>query len=190
MASRKTAGVQRLAVPVLAATATAVALAIAGGAAPLADAHSLFNSAEQTIGQYRMQVATLPEFPQVGETSQILFRLTDRDLDEVGRFTMGVRIFYDGQRIQTIPPTAIDGGHWQKEYVFETSGNHVFRVDVYDIAEDGGVLTYTFNMSTQSPFGYVFIAAITAGAVVFTVVVGYIYLPGMLGGRRAKSGSS
>jgi hypothetical protein len=39
------------------------------------------------------------------------------------------------------------------------------------------ILTYTFNMGTQSPFGMVFIGAITTGALVFTGVVLYIYLP-------------
>ena len=139
-------------------------------------AHSLFNSAEQTIGDYRMQIATLPEFPQVGETSQILFRLTDRDLNEVDRFTMGIRIFFNDQQIQTIRPQLVYGGHWEMDYIFETSGNHIFRVDVYDKAESG-LLTYTFNMSTQNPFGYIFIIAITTGAAMFAIVVGYIYLP-------------
>ena len=30
-----------------------------------------------------------------------------------------------------------------------------------------GILTYTFNMGTQSPFGFIFIGAITTGALVF-----------------------
>jgi len=161
----------------------AVSLAAFGIAAiPGAGAHSLFNSAEQTIGEYRMQVATLPEFPQMGEISQILFRFTDRELEEVDRFTMGVRIFINDQQIKTIPPQSIEGGHWQTDYVFENSGNHIFKVDVYDKGERG-LLTYTFNMSTQSPFGYVFIIAITMGAAMFAIVIGYIYLPKRLRGR-------
>jgi hypothetical protein len=40
-----------------------------------------------------------------------------------------------------------------------------------------GVLTYTFNMGTQSPFGYIFIIAITIGALSLGVVVTYIYFP-------------
>jgi uncharacterized integral membrane protein len=43
--------------------------------------------------------------------------------------------------------------------------------------ESDGVLTYTFNMGTQSPFGFVFIGAITTGALVFAGVMVYIYLP-------------
>lgn len=169
----------RVPAPALAVLLPAVLLA---APVPGAGAHSLFNSAEQTIGDFRMQVATLPEFPQVGEASQILFRLTDRDLNEVDRFTMGIRIFFNDQQVGAVPPRSVDGGHWEMDYVFETSGNHIFKVDVYDKGERG-LLTYTFNMSTQSPFGYVFIIAITAGAAMFAVVVGYVYLPGRLRGR-------
>ncbi len=143
---------------------------------PMADAHSLFNSAEQSIGNHRMQIATLPEFPQVGEKSQILFRFTDENLNEVDQFTMGIRVEQNEKRIQTFQPQLIEDGHWEMDYVFENSGNHVFRVDVYNLGKNG-ILTYTFNMSTQSPFGYVFFFAITIGAVMFAIVIGYIYLP-------------
>ena len=49
----------------------------------------LFNSSEQTLGDYRVQIATQPEFPQIGERSQILIRVTDQNGEEVDRFTMG-----------------------------------------------------------------------------------------------------
>ena len=45
-----------------------------------AQAHSLFNSSEETLGEYRVQIATQPEFPQIGEKSQVLLRVTDTDL--------------------------------------------------------------------------------------------------------------
>ena len=73
--------------------------------------HSMFNSAEETLGGYRVQVATLPEFPQIGETSQILFRVTDLDLEEVDRFTLGARFFYNGQQVDAMPPKSYQGGH-------------------------------------------------------------------------------
>ena len=50
-----------------------------------AQAHSLFNSSEETLGEYRVQIATLPEFPQIGEKSEILIRVTDDDFNEVVR---------------------------------------------------------------------------------------------------------
>lgn len=139
--------------------------------------HSMFNSAESTLGGYRVQVATLPEFPEIGEPSQILFRVTDIDFEEVDRFTLGARIFYNGQQIDTIPPRSYEGGHVEMDFVWKNSGNHIVRVDLYDMDGTSGVLTYTFNMGTQSPFGYIFFIAITVGALALGIVVTYIYFP-------------
>ena len=143
-------------------------------------AHSMFNSAEETLGGYRVQVATLPEFPQIGEKSQILFRVGDIDLKEVDHFTMGIRFFYNDQQVDAIEPQLHQGGHYELDYVWKNSGNHVVRIDLYDMGGKPGILTYTFNMGTQSPFGYIFIIAITVGAISLGAVVTYIYLPKIL----------
>ena len=71
-------------------------------------AHSLFNSAEEFYGGYRVQVATTPEFPQIDEPSQFLVRVTDADFEEVDSFTMGIRVFYNEQQVNAIPPTTIE----------------------------------------------------------------------------------
>ncbi|NIT57673.1 MAG: hypothetical protein GWN00_16015, partial [Aliifodinibius sp.] len=126
---------------------------------------------------YRVQIATLPEFPNVGEPSQVLFRVTDEDYNEVDRFTMGARIFFNDQLVDEIKPKSHEGSHWTMKYVFDNPGNHIVKVDLYDMDGEPGILTYTFNMSTQSPFGYIFIISITIGATMFAIVVGYIYLP-------------
>ena len=143
-------------------------------------AHSMFNSAEEFLGGYRVQVATLPEFPQIGEKSQILFRVGDSEFNEVDHFTMGVRFFYNDQQVDAINPELHKGGNYNLDYVWKTPGNHVVKVDLYDMGGKPGILTYTFNMGTQSPFGYVFIIAITVGAITLGIVVVYIYLPKIL----------
>ncbi|MEW6044813.1 MAG: hypothetical protein AB1608_11180 [Thermoproteota archaeon] len=137
--------------------------------------HSLFNSAESTIGDNRVQIATDPEIPQINDKTKILLRVTDLELNEVPRFTAGIRVFYDDVQVDGIPPQSIEGGHWSYDYVFDRPGNHIFRVDLYDA--EGKVITHTFNVSTQSPFGYIFIYVIVSGAVGLAIVVGYIYLP-------------
>ncbi len=147
-------------------------------AAPV-QGHSLFNSAEEFIGGYRVQIATLPEFPQIGEDSQILLRVTDAEFAEVDDFTVGTRFTYNGDQILATSPTPVEGSHWEMSFVFERPGNHIVYVDLYDTAP-GKILTYTFNIGTQSPFGYIFFIAITIGAVTFAIVVGYIYLPRIL----------
>ena len=151
-----------------------------------AQAHSLFNSSEETLGEYRVQIATQPEFPQIGEKSEILIRITDTDYNEVDRFTMGMRIFFNEEQIDAVRPQSIDGAHFNTDFVFYDSGNHIFRVDLYDATDDGQLLTFTFNLSTQSPFGYIFISAIAAGGIIFAGVIGIIFIPKIIK-RKSKS---
>ena len=127
-------------------------------------AHSLFNSADEKIGRYRVQIATLPEIPTINEQSQILFRVLDEDEKEVGKFRMGTRIYYNDVLVDTFPVQYHENGHWETDYVFTHPGIHIFRVDLYDIA-DNGVLTYTFNVSTLNPFGYIFYYVVIAGGI-------------------------
>ncbi len=141
-------------------------------------AHSMFNSGEKFEAGYRVQVATLPEFPEIGEPSTFLVRVSEGfEYTEVDRFTMGIRIYYNEELVDTIPPKSIEGAHWDIDYVWKNSGNHIVKVDLYDIGENQGVVTYTFNMGTQNPFGYIFFLAITVGAMGLVIVVGIVYLP-------------
>lgn len=142
-----------------------------------ANAHSMFNSAEKFYGGYRVQVATTPEFPQIGEPSQLLVRVTDSDFEEVDRFTMGIRFFYNDQQIDAIQPRSYEGGHMDSEYIWRNSGNHIVKIDLYNMGGESGVLTYTFNMGTQSPFGMIFFVSIIVGVLTLMVVVIYVYMP-------------
>jgi len=141
-----------------------------------ADAHSMFNSGEKFEAGYRVQVATLPEFPQIGEPSTFLIRVTEGfDYEEVDRFRMGIKIYYNEELVDTIPPKSIEGSHWDLDYVWKNSGNHIVKVDLYDVGENQGVVTFTFNMGTQNPFGYIFFIAIAIGGLFLAVTVGYVY---------------
>jgi len=149
------------------------------------NAHSMFNSAEEFYGGYRVQVATSPEFPQIDEPSKLLVRVTDSDFNEVDRFTMGIRFFYNDQQVDAILPQSHEGGHWDYDYVWRSSGNHIVKIDLYDMGANSGVLTYTFNMGTQSPFGLIFFMAIITGAVTLVVIMAYIYIPKKI--KRTRS---
>jgi hypothetical protein len=150
---------------------------------PEAEAHALFNSGEEWIGDYRIQIATQPEIPAVDEEIQVLLRIVDADFKELDQFTMGIRIFYDGEQIDAVMPNMYQNGHMEMDYIFEMSGNHVFRVDLYDVAADGEPLTYTFNISSQNTFGFVFISAVTMGGIMTAIIFIYVYLSK----RRSKS---
>ena len=150
---------------------------------PEAAAHALFNSGEEWIGDYRVQIATLPEIPAVDEEIQVLFQVVDGDFQELDQFTMGIRVFYDGEQIDAIMPQMYQNGHMEMDYIFEMSGNHIFRVDLYNISQDGRVLTYTFNIGAQNTFGFIFIGAITMGGIMTAIIFIYVYFSR----RKAKS---
>lgn len=150
--------------------------------AQYAEAHSLLNSAESTVGNNRIQIATDPEIPATNQTAKILLHVTDIDLRDVERFKIGIRVFYQDVQVDGIPPQTIEGGYWNFNYVFKKPGNHIFKVDLYD--SQNRITTHTFNMSTQNPFGYIFFYVIMSGAVGLAVLVAYIYLPIKLKSRR------
>ena len=150
---------------------------------PETEAHPLFNSGEEWIGDYRVQIATLPEIPAVDEEIQVLFQVVDSDFQELDQFTMGIRVFYNGEQIDAIMPQMYQNGHMEMDYIFEMSGNHIFRVDLYNISQDGRVLTYTFNIGAQNTFGFIFIGAITMGGIMTAIIFIYVYFSK----RKAKS---
>ena len=143
---------------------------------PGVEAHPMFNSGEEWIGDYRIQIATLPEIPALDEEIQVLFQVVDGDFQELDQFTMGIRVFYDGEQIDAVMPKMYQNGHMEMDYIFEMSGNHVFRVDLYDVSKDGQALTYIFNISAQNPFGYIFISAVTMGGIMTAIIFIYVYL--------------
>ena len=148
-----------------------------------ASAHSLFNSSDEKIGTHRVQIATLPEIPTVNEKSQLLFRVLDDNEKEVDKFRMGVRIYYNDELVDTIQSAYHETGHWQFDYVFKRPGIHIFRVDLYDVAKDGGVLTYTYNVTTLVPFGYIFYYTVISGG----FAVSGIIIWSLLSRKRSKA---
>ena len=153
---------------------------------PAAMGHSLFNSSEQFIAGHRVQVSTLPEFPQIGEPSDVLFRITDLDFEELPGAIIGIRINYNDVEVYSDGPRVIEGAHNSIKFVFENPGNHLLYVDLYGLKDvQSEKVTYTFNISTQSPFGYIFFLSIMVGGLVFSMILGYIYLPGIIKRRRS-----
>jgi len=142
-----------------------------------ANADSRFNSSEKSEAGYIVKISTEPEFPQINEPSQFLVRVTDENFVEVDRVTMGIRIFFNDQQIDTIPPISVDGGHWDFDYVWRQQGNHVVKIDLYNMGGKDDIITYTFNMGTQSPLGIIFFSVITVGILVFLGMMIYIYIP-------------
>jgi len=145
-------------------------------------AHPGYNSEEEIIGKYRVSTKTIPEIPTTGEPTTIVFTIYDLDYNEIKNFAASIRIFYHDELVDSIPLTYIDSHHWDLDYTFEKPGNHVVRFTVDNAGTDGRAITYTFNISTLNPFGYMFIFIISSGAIAAVGLMSWAILT-----RRKKS---
>jgi len=160
-----------------------------------ASAHDNFNSQDETIGNYEIQIATDPEIPSANQPFKLTFRVLNHQsasnilnslntqVSEVDHFRMGVRIYYNDQLVGTIPVQSFNGGEWSTTYAFHESGNHVVDVDLYDVGQNGKTVTYTFNVSVLNVFGPMFQYIISAGGIGCLVILGWI----LITRRKVKS---
>ena len=149
-----------------------------------ASAHSQLNSDSEAIGNYEVQIATIPEIPAANEPFKLEFRVLNyaqstnylnsfnTQNSEVDHFRMGLRVFYNDKLIDTISPQSHDGGQWVLPYTFHESGNHVVEVDLFDSGPNGETLTYQFNVSAVNIFGPIFVYIISAGGLgAFAIII-------------------
>ena len=153
-----------------------------------AHAHENLNSEDETIGNYELQVATDPEIPAADQPFKLNFRVLNHQsasnimnsfntqVSEVDHFRMGARIYYNNQLIGVIPVQSFSKGEWYTMYTFHESGNHIMSVDLYDVGPNGGVLTYTFNISVLNVFGPIFPYIISSGGIACFVLLGWIVI--------------
>jgi hypothetical protein len=139
-------------------------------------AHQLFNSSGQKIGKYYVQVATNPEIPTTGENTQIMMRISSTDGTELSDVPVSIEITKNGQDIDSIPQIVVTNGHHEFDYKFLEPGNYVFYVYLQDIYYSGNTITYTFNISTLNPFGYIFYSLISFAVAAPFVVMGIIFI--------------
>ena len=138
-------------------------------------AHQLFNSSGQKIGKYYVQVATDPEIPTTGQNTKIMMRVSSTDGTELSDVPISIEITRNGQDISKIPQIIVKNGHHEFDYKFLEPGNYVFYVYLQDIYFSGKTITYTFNISTLNPFGYIFYSLISFAVTAPFVVIGIIF---------------
>ena len=146
-------------------------------------AHQLFNSSGEKIGNYYVPSSHDPEIPTTGQNVKIMLRISSNDGTELSDVPISISITKNGQEIDKIPQIVVTGGHYELNYKFLEQGNYVFYIDVNDIYFTGKTITYIFNISTLSPFGYIFYSLITFAVVTPLVVITVIYITNK---RRSK----
>lgn len=141
---------------------------------PISFGHQLFNSEESRVAGYIMQIATEPEIPIIGKASHILFRVTDRNYDEVTDAIIGMKIYKDNMLLKEWHPRISSNGHLETDYMFIDPGIYIVEIDLY--TSEDNVITESFNISTLNPFGYIFYSLVLIGVIFPASLFGFLLL--------------
>lgn len=155
--------------------------------------HSLFNSEGEKIGNYYVQIATDPEIPTVGQEAKVLFQITTNNGDELTDIPITIRFTTSKIENGKFVPLEIDrihavvtNGHYEFKRTFDKSGNFIVFVDLEDIYYTGKTITFSFNLATLNPFGYIFYSLISFASITPFVVMGIIVYKNRRDKRRRK----
>ncbi|MGI0047245.1 MAG: hypothetical protein ACREBB_08665 [Nitrosotalea sp.] len=140
------------------------------------------NAESEVIGNYQVVITTDPLTPKVNQTTHMEFKIFNYNQGVYGdtsnyaetgvnHFTMGIRIFHNDNLVNEILPELHKGSVWSTDYVFHESGNHVLKVDLYDMDKDNQVVTYIFNIPVDTIFGPIFQYILIAAAMAFAITL-------------------
>ncbi|MDE1765656.1 MAG: hypothetical protein KGI27_05170 [Thaumarchaeota archaeon] len=142
-------------------------------------------SDSEAIGNYEVVLITDPYTPNVNQTTHIQLKVFNYNEGPYGsksnyasigvnHFLMGAKIYYNDNLVYEIPEALHEGNSWSFDYVFRESGNHVLKVNLYDVAENDPLETYVFNVPVLTGFGFIFSYLIIAACVAVASVLIWI----------------
>jgi len=136
--------------------------------------HPPFSTDSTRIGNYEIKIETTPPVPETGKDTVIHFLVLDENGTPVDKFRMGIQIYYNDNLQSSFPPDEHNSGRYDLDHVFEESGNHVIRVDLYDPQNDA-VLSHAFNIGVlnfyMNVFTYLVIAGLAGAAGIIIAII-------------------
>ena len=138
--------------------------------------HPPFSTDSTRIGNYEIKIETSPPVPEVGKNTELHFQVLDQNGNPVDNFRMGFQIYYNDALQNSFLPADHSLGKYDRDYTFTESGNHVIRVDLYDLKK-GDILSHAFNVGVlnvyMNMFTYLVIAGLTGAAGIVIAIIIY-----------------
>ncbi|WP_101478020.1 hypothetical protein [Candidatus Nitrosotalea bavarica] len=136
--------------------------------------HPTFSTDSTRIGNYEIKIETTPTVPEIGKNTIIHILVLDESGKPIDNFRMGIQIYYNDNLQNSFPPADHNSGRYDLDHVFEESGNHVIRVDLFDL-KNGDVLSHAFNVGVlnfyMSMFTYLIIAGLAGAAGIIIAII-------------------
>ena len=121
-----------------------------------------FSANSVRIGNYEIQLYTMPSIPEVGKDTKIHFHFMDQDGQDIEKFRTNLKIYHNDDLLHSYPSTEYNNGKMETNYVFEETGNHILRVDLLDL-KNAATASYAFNVAVIPVYGIIFSYLIIAG---------------------------
>jgi hypothetical protein len=115
-------------------------------------ADTIKGAIRQRIGNYDMEMKTLPQNPVVNINSKIQLRIGSVEGDELVDIPIVIRISKGGSELTRTNPISVTYGHFTFPYTFNQNGIYSLDVDVYDTSYNNQNITFTFPITVISPF--------------------------------------
>jgi len=137
--------------------------------------HPPFSSDSITIGENEIKIETDPAVPEVGKNTKIHLLVLDKNGNPLDSFRIGLQIYYNDNLLRTFTPSDHYLGKYDQDYIFNESGNHVIRIDLFDLKSDS-VISHAFNIGVlnfyMELFKYLVIAGLAgASGIVIAIIL-------------------
>ncbi|HEY7108440.1 MAG TPA: hypothetical protein VH415_03335 [Nitrososphaeraceae archaeon] len=115
-------------------------------------ADTIVGAISQRIGNYDMEMKTVPQTPVVNTNSRVQLRIGSVEGDELVDVPIVIRISKGGEELTRTNPISVMYGHYIFPYKFNQTGVYSLDVDVYDTSYNNQNITFTFPITVNSPF--------------------------------------
>lgn len=136
--------------------------------------HPPFSTDSIRTGNYDIKIETTPPVPEIDKNTKIHILVLDENEKPIDSFRMGVQIYHNDELERSFPPSDHTLGRYDIDYTFAESGNHVIRVDLFDL-ERGEVLSHAFNVGVlnfyMTMFTYLIIAGLAGAAGIVIAII-------------------
>jgi len=145
----------------------------------LALADILSNSLEQRIGDYDIQINTVPKVPISGQETKINIRIATVSNNPIIDTPITIRISNEKNELIRTQPILLPSGHYAYNYIFTKAGIFLLSIDILDNPAVGDFndsnkkLVFDFPITVSDPIS-VELTSLTLPITVTALVIGSV----------------
>lgn len=156
----------------------------------LASADLLSNSLQQRIGDYDIQINTVPKAPISGQETRINIRITTVSNNPITDTPIIIKLSDEKNELIRTQPILLSSGHYTYNYIFNKAGIFLLSIDILEspaigeFSDSNKKLVFDFPITISEPFS-VELTSLTLPITVIGVIIGSILTFVLL--KRSKS---